>query len=321
MSKKDFWTKIKKPIVALAPMEGYTDSAFRRVCKSINPEIVTFTEFTSADGILYNSKITGKKFTFFEEERPIVAQIFGKRVDGFVTSAKFCEDMGFDAIDINMGCPVKKVFNAHHGVALRRNQKLAFELIEAVAKNTNLAVSVKTRLGIENADDLLEFALGAQNAGADLITVHGRTQKEMYKGEGDWEPIYKLKEHLKIPVIGNANLKSIEEGYEMLQNLDGFMIGRAAMGNPWVFAKEADRPSSFFDKVFHIKLHAKYLIEAKGAYVATREMRTHLLSYVKAIPGAKSYRCKLVHVKTLEEIESVVDEIVEDLKNNPDYVI
>ena len=155
MSKKDFWKNLKKPIIALAPMEGYTDSAFRRVCKYINPEIITFTEFASADGLHYNSQKTQNKFNFFEEERPIVAQIFGKRIEGFKTAAKFCEDQGFDALDINMGCPVKNIFKAEHGVALRKNKDLAYRLIEAVARSTSLPVSVKTRLGLENSDDLI----------------------------------------------------------------------------------------------------------------------------------------------------------------------
>jgi tRNA-dihydrouridine synthase B len=311
MSKKDFWKKIKKPIIALAPMEGHTDSAFRRICKKINPEIITFTEFTSADGLHYKSKRTELKFKFFKEEKPIIAQIFGKRIEGFITAAKFCEDYGFDGIDINMGCPVKKIFKAEHGVALRKNPALAYKLIEALSKNTSLPVSVKTRLGLEGHDDLIEFSKGAENAGAKLITVHGRTYKEMYRGEGNWQPIYELKKHLNIPVIGNASLKSLEECYEKVENLDGVMVGRAAMGNPWVFAPENKKPKKFTDKLPIIRLHAKYLIEAKGLDIGTREIRTHLLSYVKGIRGAKAFRMRLVNVTSLKEINAILDEIEE----------
>jgi tRNA-dihydrouridine synthase B len=309
MNKKDFWKTLKKPIIALAPMEGYTDSAFRRVCKHINPDIITFTEFTSADGLHYNARKTQLKINFFEEERPIVVQIFGKRLEGFKIAAKFCEDQGFDALDINMGCPVRKIFKAEHGVALRKNKDLAYKIIETVANSTSLPVSVKTRLGLESASDLIEFSIGAQNAGADLITIHGRTYKEMYSGEGNWDPIYELKKHVKIPVIGNASITSLEEGFEKVKNLDGFMIGRGAMGNPWVFAPEGERPKNFIEKVTTIKLHAKYLIEAKGVSIGTREIRSHLISYIKGVNGAKKYRMRLVHVKSLEEIYDILDEI------------
>jgi len=316
MYGKDFWKKIKKPIVALAPMENYTDSAFRRLCKKFNSEIITFTEFTSADGIHYNSNKTKAKFLFFAEEQPLIAQIFGKRIEGFITAARYCEDMGFAGIDINMGCPVKKVFKSEHGVALRKNLELAFKLIEAVAKNTSLPVSVKTRLGLENADDLVEFGTGAERAGANLITIHARTYKELYRGDGDWQPVYELKKHLNIPVIGNGGIKFLSEGYERLKNLDGFMIGRAAVGRPWIFDRGLKRAPLFSEKLPYIKLHAKYLIEAKGERVGTLEIRNHLLSYVREIPGAKKFRSRLTSVKSLKEIEGILDEILESSCSN-----
>src|SRR3989339_1720656 len=139
---KDFWKNLPKPILALAPMDGYTDSAFRRICKTVNPEIIVFTEFTSADGLHHEAKKVQEKFRYHEEEKPIIAQIFGKDVKTFITAAKYCEAMGFAGIDLNMGCPAKKVVRSEHGIALRKKHDLAFRLISAVAGNSALPVSV-----------------------------------------------------------------------------------------------------------------------------------------------------------------------------------
>lgn len=301
---------MKKPIIALAPMDGYTNSAFRRICKTINPEIIVFTEFTSADGLHYQAKKVQEKFFYHEQEKPIIAQIFGKNVNTFITAAKYCEAMGFAGIDLNMGCPAKKVVRSEHGIALRKKHDLAFRLISAVAENTALPVSVKTRLGWSDASDLIDFGKGAQNAGADLLTIHGRTYVQGYKNPADFNPIYELKKELTIPVIGNGGIQSYDQGYLALGNLDGFMIGQAAIGNPWVFVKNSD--ISFEAKVPIIKKHAQYLIELKGEKIGTLEIRKQLLAYVKSIPFAATYRLKLVSVNSLENIHEVLDEILVD---------
>ena len=308
---KDFLKKIKKPIIALAPMDGYTDSAFRRICKTVNPEIIVFTEFTSADGLHHHAKKVQEKFRYHEDEKPIIAQIFGKDVDTFISAAKYCESMGFSGIDLNMGCPARKVVRSEHGIALRRTHDLAFRLIEAVAKNTNLPVSVKTRLGWSDASDLVDFGIGAQNAGANLITIHGRTYVQGYKNPADFMPIYELKRSVKIPIIGNGGISCVEDGYAKLQNLDGFMIGQAAIGNPWVFLEDSQVP--FASKIPIIKKHAQYLIDLKGERVGTLEIRKQLLAYVKSIPDAVSYRLKLVQVNSLANIDTVLDEILSDI--------
>jgi tRNA-dihydrouridine synthase B len=305
--QKDFWKKIKKPIIALAPMDGYTDSAFRRVCKKINPKIILFTEFTSADGIHHNAKKLLEKLAFIKSEKPIIAQIFGKNIETYITAAKFCEEQGFDGIDINMGCPSKKVVKSEHGVALRKKPELAYKIIEAVASATSLPVSVKTRLGWKNADDLIEFGQGIQNAGASLITVHGRTYIQGFSEKADYRPIYKLKKHVKIPIIGNGDITSISQGQKMLKNLDGFMIGRAAVGNPWVFSNQP--VPSFSDKIPLIKKHAQLLFKTKGEKVGQLEIRKHLVSYVKSIPNASKHRTKLVHVSSLSEISAILNTI------------
>jgi len=307
---KNFWDNLPKPIIALAPMDGYTDSAFRRVCKMVNPNIVIFTEFVSADGLHHQAKKLQEKIQFSKSEHPIIAQIFGKNTETFITAAKYCEEQGFDGVDINMGCPSKKVIKSEHGMALRKKPDLAFKLVEAVAKASSLPVSVKTRLGWNNADDLIDFAKGIQNAGANLITIHGRTYSQGFSDEANFTPIYKLKSHLSIPIIGNGSIHSIAEGLKKLKNLDGFMIGQAAIGNPWVFS---DKPTPLFkEKLPLIKKHAELLIKLKGEKVAMLEIRKHLLAYVKGMPSAKQYRSHLVHVNSLDNIYDILKTIAKE---------
>lgn len=306
---KNFWDKQSKPIIALSPMDGYTDSAFRRVCKEINHDIILFTEFASADGLHHGAKKLIQKFEFHKSESPIIAQIFGKNTETFITAAKFCEDQGFSGVDINMGCPAKKVVKSEHGVALRKKPDLAFKLVEAVANATKLPVSVKTRLGWADANDLIEFGKGVQNAGAQLITVHGRTYSQGFSDQADFTPIFELKKELTIPVLANGDIKNIEDGLQKIKNLDGFMIGRAAIGNPWIFSDM--QPKIFAEKIPLIKKHAQYLFESKGEKIGMLEIRKHLLAYVKNIPNATDYRTKLVSVTSLKQIYDILKEIAE----------
>lgn len=304
---KDFWQKIKKPIIALSPMDGYTDSAFRRVCKEINPEIILFTEFASADGLHHGAKKLIEKFKFHKSESPIIAQIFGKNTDTFITAAQYCEDVGFSGVDINMGCPAKKVVKSEHGVALRKKPELACKLVEAVAKSTNLPVSVKTRLGWDSAEDLIDFGRAIQNAGAQLITIHGRTYTQGFSDRADFQPIFELKKTLNIPVLANGDIRNIKDGISKTKGLNGFMIGRAAIGNPWVFAK--NQPHSFKEKIPIINKHAQYLFDSKGEKIGMLEIRKHLLAYVKNIPDAASYRSRLVSVTSLSKIHDIINDI------------
>lgn len=308
MNKKNFWKTLEKPIVGLAPMDGYSDSAFRRVCKSINPDIITVTEFTSADGIHYNSKKLKEKLAFHTSERPLIAQIFGKNKETFVSASKFCEDMGFAGIDLNMGCPSKKVVRSEHGVALRKNHDLAFSLVEAVSNSVSIPVSVKTRLGWENADDLISFAKGVEEAGANMICIHARTYKEPYKVPAQWDKLYPLKKVLSIPVIGNGGITSYQDGLNRMKNLDGFLIGQATFGNPWIFSKNK-KTIPFLEKIPLILNHAEWLIESKGPHIGCREIRKHLLKYVKGMHKATQYRSELVRVKSLKDIQSVLNKI------------
>jgi tRNA-dihydrouridine synthase B len=320
---KQFWKQRQKPIIGLAPMDGYSDSAFRRICKAVNPDIITVTEFTSADGLHFSAEKLKRKLYFDPSEQPVIAQIFGKNAETFVTATKVCEDMGFSGIDLNMGCPSKKVVKSEHGVALRKNPALACRLIEAVAKATALPVSVKTRLGWENGDDLVEFGKAAQNAGADMICIHARTYQQPYKVTPNYAPVLNLKQALNIPVIGNGGVESMRHGIELCGGLDGFYIGQATFGNPWIFSD--NYPRKFKDRMPIMLRHAEYLIEHKGERVGTREIRKHLLAYVKGVHGGKPYKGRLSTVNSLDEIKKILTEIsqMEDeyVKTNGAYCL
>src|SRR3989344_1543336 len=305
---KTFWQKIKKPIIALAPMDGYTDTAFRRVCKQVNPAIVVFTEFTSADGLSYGAKRLKEKIASHPAEQPIIVQLFGKKPEKFVEAAKVCEAMGFSGIDINMGCPARKVLSSEHGLALRKDPDMACRIVEALANATKLPVSVKTRLGWNGSEDLSEFAQQLENAGANLITIHARFFKEVRYGPVDYEPVYEMKKKLTIPVIGNGSIVSLADGRAKLGNLDGFMIGRASFGNPWVFS-EQDSPKTFAEKVPLIKKHIDYLIVYKGMRSAMFEIRTHLRACVHGAANAPHYRAKLARVESPEQAMAILDQI------------
>lgn len=304
---KDYWKNIKKPVVALAPMEGWTDSAMRRICKDINPDVITFTEFTSVDGLHHAPEVISKRLAFDPSEMPLIAQIYGKNLDSFKEAAKFCEQLGFAGIDINMGCPAKKVVKSEQGIALRRNHDLAFKMIESVVQATSLAVSVKTRLGWDDASDLIDFGKGAENAGANMLTIHARTYKVPYASTPDYEPLYELKKHIHIPIILNGGITSLEQGRDALETLDGFMIGQAAMGNPWVFSDT--QPQTFQEKIPIILKHMHYLHEILDEKVATLNARKHLFNYIKGFDGAAETRKKIISATNEQEIASVITSI------------
>lgn len=315
------WTNIDRPIVALAPMEGYTDSAFRQLVKTYAPEVICFTEFTSADALKYNSKVSRNKITIDKLEQPVIVQLFGKHPDHFVEAAKHVEEMGAAAIDINMGCPAKKVIASEHGSALIKNPKLAIEIVHALSKSTSLDVSVKTRIGFANFDEnhFYSFCENLASAGAKLITVHGRTTKQGYAGEANWEPIYELKKRLNIPVIGNGDIDCPETALKNIKNLDGIMIGRATFGNPLImkhiydafYPEKADRspPPDWFELA---KQHIGLSVKTKGEKRGMLEMRKHLAMYFKGFPHAATYRSKLVRVETQDEALKLINEIKEN---------
>jgi len=289
------------PLMSLAPMDGVTDMAFRQVVRKLNPEVLLYSEFTNVEGMVH-SPFVRSRLEFKKSELPYVVQIFGRDPKTFKTIARELDGMGVTGIDINMGCPSKRVVSGGNGAALIREPELAFEIVEACASSTSLPVSVKTRLGYYEGDDLITFAKGLESAGAKMLTIHGRTAKMGYRGEADWSPILDLKKAISIPVIGNGDIKSLEQGLLQSQALDGFMVGRAAVGNPWVFWPQEKRDQvTLADKIDVMLEHFSYLREFQEENKALIEFRKHLGGYLSGFRDAKSVR------RTLMEADSEKD--------------
>ncbi len=313
------WNTAKRPILALAPMAGYTDSPFRQIVKELCPRVICFTELTSVDGLLHSNAATLRQISFCSaKERPIIAQIFGNKPELFVHAAKLLAELGVDAIDINMGCPARKIISSDHGSALLKNPTLACEIVAAAVSGAGaLPVSVKTRIGISKYDEdfFLSFVSRLAQAGTSLIAIHGRTAKQMYTGTADWGPAYAAKKILKIPVIGNGDIKSGADAVKRLNNLNGIMVGRGALGNPWIFQ---EIEAAFTDKKFNpltiaqkmplIKKHLKLACELKNKKWGIFEMRKHLAFYIRGFPNASYLRQKLMTADSLTEINKMLEE-------------
>ncbi|MCK9272722.1 tRNA-dihydrouridine synthase family protein [Candidatus Gracilibacteria bacterium] len=312
---KSFWKELveKGPIAALAPMDGFTDSAYRQIVKGVNSNVICFSEFFSADGLVHSKFLADSVLPHAKIEEPLIIQIFGKDPEMFAKAALVIEKYNITGIDINMGCPAKKVVKSGHGSGLMINVDTAYRIVEALTKATKLPISVKTRLGWENPENLIDFAKGLEAAGANLITVHGRTYKQAYSGTANWEPIYELKKQLKIPVIGNGDVRNYDDGMKKIGNLDGFMIGRASFGNPWCFLPGNYTPN-LGEILDTLQKHGKLLIELKGRK-GSLESRKHMVQYLHSFPGVKNYRKKLVLVENMTDVENVINEIRQDFKD------
>ncbi len=330
----NLWQRIDKnrPNIILAPMAGYTDSAMRQICKIFGADIVV-SEMISADAIFHNKKLNNKiskskldelvktdktlgLMKFNESERPYVVQLFGKYPEKFAFAAKWVEEnIKPDGIDINMGCPARKVVGSDHGSALLRNPKLACEIASAVRESVKIPVSIKTRLGWDNDDDILKFAPKLIETGIDALIIHGRTYKDGFKGRARWDNIYSLKaESLKLKpelaIVGNGDIENYEEAIQKSTNgdvkLDGVMIGRAAFGKPWIFDKNILKNSEVLIKT--ILEHAKFAYKDKGEHGMV-EFRKHLLAYLKGIKNAKQFRLEAVGIKSLQDVKRIVDKL------------
>lgn len=306
-------------------MDGYTDSPYRQVVKRIAPKTVVFSEFFSADGLVHSKELQRKALTHNPSEYPLIIQIFGKDPAMFREAAKIIESYGITGIDINMGCPAKKVVKSGHGSSLMINRETAFKIVEEMANAVKIPISVKTRLGWEDDALLVEFCQGLENAGANLISVHGRTYKQAFKGSADFTGIYKLKQHLNIPVLANGDILDYDDGVKKIQipvgmqfgnlpsepkNLDGFMIGRASFGNPWCFLPGGYEPtlSEILDTM---RLHWDLLWQMKERK-GMMEARKHLVQYLHGFPGVKEYRTALVHVEKPEDIHKILLKIKQE---------
>lgn len=310
----------------LAPMEDVSDPPFRAVCKDNGADLM-FSEFISSEGLIRDAMKSRQKLDFSEEERPFGIQIFGGDEEALGMSARICETVNPDLVDINFGCPVKKVALKGAGAGVLKDLDLMERLTASVVKSTKLPVTVKTRLGWDDhTKNIEEVAMRLQDVGIKALSIHGRTRTQMYKGEADWTLIGKIKNNPKItiPIFGNGDIDSPEKAleYKNRYGVDGIMIGRAAIGYPWIFNEikhfvktgEHLPPPTIEQRVEVCKKHLHKSVEWKGGVIGIFEMRRHYANYLKGLPGIKEYRYKLVTLKEKEEIVAVLDEIVNAYK-------
>jgi nifR3 family TIM-barrel protein len=282
-------------------MDGITNTAYRQIVRSISPHAILFSEFTSVEGLIRSDRVR-ERLDYHPSEHPFFMQLFGSDPAAFAETARMVEDRGIMGVDINMGCPSKKIVNSQHGSALMKDPDGACRIIEAIRSACSLEVSVKTRLGWEDADDLIAFAQRLESAGASLVTIHGRTYKQSFRGSADWEPIYALKEHLSIPVVGNGDVENYSDGLRRMQNLDGFMIGRKAIGHPWVFRDERVHGSpNLHERTRTALRHYELLRAFQPERRALKEFRKYLGEYVQGFRNAKEWRKGLMTCETEQE--------------------
>lgn len=306
----------------LAPMEDVSDPPFRAVCKDNGADLM-FSEFISSEGLIRDAIKSRQKLDFEEEERPFGIQIFGGDEEALGMSARICETVNPDLVDINFGCPVKKVAMKGAGAGVLKDIDLMVRLTASVVNSTSLPVTVKTRLGWDDhTKNIEEVAERLQDVGIKALSIHGRTRSQMYKGEADWTLIAKVKNNprINIPIFGNGDIDSAEKAleYKNRYGVDGIMIGRAAIGYPWIFNEikhfvktgEHLAPPTVEQRVEVCRKHLHKSYKWKGPKVGIFEMRRHYANYLKGLPNIKEYRSKLVTMMTVEEIDSVLDEIV-----------
>jgi tRNA-dihydrouridine synthase B len=305
----------------LAPMEDITDPSFRMVCK-INGADVMYTEFISSDGLIRDGQKSVKKLDIYDFERPIGIQLYGHLINAMVEAAQIAETAKPELIDINFGCPVKKIANRGAGAGMLRNIPLMIELTEAIVKAVKLPVTVKTRLGWDDeSKNIVEVAERLQDVGIQALTIHGRTRAQFYKGTADWTLIGDVKnnQRMKIPIIGNGDIDSPLKAKEMFEKygVDGIMIGRATVGRPWIFRDirhylntgELLTEPSVNEKADLALLHLGKSLEFKDGKRAIYEMRRHLSNYFKGLPHFKEIRLKLLTATEVDEIKIIIDQI------------
>jgi nifR3 family TIM-barrel protein len=306
----------------LAPMEDVSDPPFRAVCKDNGADLM-YSEFISSEGLIRDAMKSKQKLDFSEEERPFGIQIFGGDEEAMAMSARICETVNPDLVDINFGCPVKKVVSKGAGAGVLKDIDLMVRLTAAVVKSTHLPVTIKTRLGWDDqTKNIEEVAERMQDCGVKAITIHGRTRSQLYKGEADWTLIAKVKNNprIQIPIFGNGDIDSPQKAmdYKNRFGVDGIMIGRAAIGYPWIFREIKHYaatqtllpPPTLEERVAVCIKHLRRSIEWKGPVVGINEMRRHYTNYLKGLPGIKEFRYKLVTLTAPEAIEAVLQEML-----------
>lgn len=311
----------------LAPMEDVSDPPFRLVCKQNGADLM-YTEFISSEGLIRAAAKSRKKLDIFEYERPIGIQIFGSQIDSMREATEIASQAGPDLIDINYGCPVKNVACRGAGASLLQDIDKMVAMTKAVVESTHLPVTVKTRLGWDDTTkNVYEVAERLQDVGIKALTIHGRTRAQMYKGQADWSLIREIKRNprIQIPIFGNGDVDSVEKAanWRLEYEVDGIMIGRAAIGYPWIFREikhffatgEKLAGPTLAERISVCSTHLEKSIEWKGEKTGVFEMRRHYANYFKGIPDFKEYRMRLVSLENIDDISSVLREIEEKFED------
>lgn len=306
-----------KSKLILAPLAGYTNMVYRKICHDMGAAL-TYTEMISDKGLLYENDKTWNLCAIDINEHPVSLQLFGGEIEEITKAAIMIDKRSdCDIIDINMGCPVKKVLKSGSGSYLLKNVDYLEKMVRSVVQNVSKPVSVKIRIGWDHQSiNHVEIAKAIERAGASLICVHGRTKSDFYGGEVNLEAIKEVKESVNIPVIGNGDVKTVEDLDNMLATgVDFVMIGRASLGNPWIFKefnahienKEYTKPSDE-EKILFLLNHLQELVKLKGEKIAILEMRSLAAWYVKGMKKSKEFKLKLINIKTVEEFNNIVYE-------------
>ncbi len=305
----------------LAPMEDVSDPPFRAVCKANGADMM-YTEFISSEGLIRDARKSRQKLDIYEDERPIGIQIFGDKIDSMREAASIAEQANPELIDINYGCPVKKVACKGAGAGILRDVPKMEQMTREIVKQVDLPVTVKTRLGWDSDTvQIVEVALRLQDAGIKALSIHGRTRMQMYKGEADWTEIAAVKNHpdIEIPIFGNGDIDSPEKAllYKEKYNVDGIMIGRAAIGYPWIFneikhylatGEQLPKPT-VNERIIACEQHLNFSLSWKGERQGVLEMRRHYTNYFKGMTNFKPFRTRLVETLEPNEIKQILTEV------------
>lgn len=321
--------ELRDKALFLAPMEDVTDPSFRYMCKQFGADMM-YTEFVASEALIRDIAGSKRKLTVFDYERPIGIQIYGHNIDAMVEAAKIAESAEPELIDINCGCPVKKIATRGAGSGLLQDIPKLVQMVDAIVKAVKLPVTVKTRLGWDDSTKhIVDIAERLQDVGIQALTIHGRTRAQLYNGEADWTLIGQVKNNprMNIPIIGNGDVNSPQKAKEMFDRygVDAIMIGRATYGRPWIFKEirhyfetgQVMEPLTLKEKVEAAKLQLLKSVEWKGEKVGVWEMRRHLTTYFKALPNFKDKRMKLVTTDGYENVVRLIDEIYEHYKDTP----